>query len=440
MSSTARPHATTPAHDARRLPPLAVAFAVWGLGAALYFVGFFHRVAPAVITRELALEFGLTAAALGNLSAFYFYSYVAVQVPTGMLVDRYGPRRILTTGAILAAAGGLLFAGANSLALVQLGRLLVGASVGVAFVAMMKLSTHWFAAPRFAMVAGIALGTGLVGAITAGAPLRWLSDVYGWRAVIGALALLTALIAAAIWVFVRDDPEARGYLSHLPRGADGGERIGMLRGLARALRVRNVLLVFVVNGGLTVPLLTFAGLWGVPFLTTHYGYSTATAAAYCSLMLLAWGIGGPIIGAWSDRLRRRKPLYVAGAVVMTAGCGIVFAVPGLPAPLLATLLAVTGFASGAIMIGFAYAKESVPAALAGTTGGISNMGNMMGGMLMQPAVGWVLDRLWRGELANGLPTYGFDAYRTAFSLMVAWLALAIVLAALTRETHCRQQT
>ncbi|HWI12797.1 MAG TPA: MFS transporter [Burkholderiales bacterium] len=422
----------------RRTPPLALALTVWGLGAALYFIGFFHRVAPAVLTRELAAEFGLTAAALGNLSAFYFYSYVAVQVPTGMLVDRYGPRRILTTGAVLAAVGGMLFAGAHTLALVEFGRLLVGASVGVAFVAMMKLSTHWFHASRFATIAGVALGTGLVGAISAGAPLRWLADAYGWRAVLSALAAATGVLAVAIWTVVRDDPEERGYASFLPRSAHAETRHSMAQGLARALSVPNVWLIFFVNGALTVPLLTFAGLWGVPFLTTHYGHSTAVAAAYCSLMLMAWGIGGPVIGALSDRYRKRKPLYIAGTAVTAAGCAVIFTVPGLPTPLLIALLAITGFASGAIMIGFAYAKESVPAPLAGTTGGISNMGNMLGGMVMQPAVGWVLDRMWRGDLAQGLPTYHFGAYRAAFALMLVWLVVSILLAALTRETYCRQ--
>lgn len=422
----------------RRTPPVALALTVWGLGAALYFIGFFHRVAPAVLTRELAAEFGLTAAALGNLSAFYFYSYVAVQVPTGMLVDRYGPRRILTTGAVLAAIGGMLFAGAHTLALVQFGRLLVGASVGVAFVAMMKLSTHWFHASRFATIAGVALGTGLVGAISAGAPLRWLADAYGWRAVLIALAAATGVLAIAIWTVVRDDPEERHYASFLPRSAHRETRHSMAGGLARALSEPNVWLIFFVNGGLTVPLLTFAGLWGVPFLTTHYGHSTAVAAAYCSLMLMAWGIGGPVIGALSDRYRKRKPLYIAGTAVTAAGCAVIFTVPALPTPVLIALFAVTGFASGAIMIGFAYAKESVPAPLAGTTGGISNMGNMLGGMVMQPAVGWVLDRMWQGDLAQGLPAYHFGAYRAAFSLMLVWLVVSILLAALTRETYCKQ--
>ena len=427
----------TPA-PARPYPPLSLAFAVWGLGAALYCVGFFHRVAPAVITRELVAEFDLTAAALGNLSAFYFYSYVAMQVPTGMLADRFGPRRILAAGAAGAAAGGLLFAGTESLALVSLGRLLVGASVGVAFVAMMKLSTHWFHPSRFAVVAGLALGTGLAGAVGAGAPLRWLSDAFGWRSVMLAVAAATAAIAIAIWLVVRDDPSARGYASYSPGTPPGVQPRSMLGGLARVLGSRNVVLICFVNGGISGPVLTFGGLWGVPFLASHYGLSAAAAAGFCSLLLGAWGIGGPLLGALSDRFGNRKRCYVGATAIGAFGWTVLLTVPGLPLAALGALLALVGLASGALMIGFAYAKESAPAELAGTTGGVVNVGGMIAPMLMQPAVGWVLDRLWDGALADGARVYSFSAYRWGFALMLAWLIASVLAAAVTRETHCRQ--
>jgi sugar phosphate permease len=423
----------------RPYPPLALAFTVWGLGAVLYLIGFFQRVAPAVLTRELSAEFSLTAAALGNLSAVYFYSYVAMQIPTGVLADHYGPRRVLTAGAALAAAGTFLFAMAESLPLVLLGRFLIGASVGVAFVSMMKLSTHWFASERFAMVAGLALASGVVGAVSAGAPLRWLADAFGWRGVMLGAGTFTAMLAVAMWLVVRDDPGDRGFRSFITAPRSNRPAHSMLGGIARVLRERNVWLIFVVNGGISGPSLTFAGLWGVPFLVTHYGVSTATAALITSLTLLSWALAGPLVGHFSDRVGERKPLYVLGAVLATLGWGTVFLVPDLPLPVLIAVLVATGIASAVVMIGFAYAKESAPMSLAGTTGGVINMGNMLGGMLMQPAVGWVLDRFWSGEVLNGARVYSFEAYRAGFSLLLFWLELAVVLALLTRETHARQR-
>ena len=92
------------------LPPLRTAWWVWGMAAPLYLIGFFYRVAPAVMTAEMMRTFSIGAAALGNLSAFYFYSYVLMQIPTGILADRWGPRRLLTTGALVAGVGGVFFA------------------------------------------------------------------------------------------------------------------------------------------------------------------------------------------------------------------------------------------------------------------------------------------------------------------------------------------
>jgi MFS family permease len=99
---------------------------------------------------------------------------------------------------------------------------------------------------------------------------------------------------------------------------------------------------------------------------------------------------------------------------------------------------ITGFASGSVIIGFAFAKESVPSHLAGTVSGMTNMGVMMGPTLLQPAVGWVLDQRWNGEMLAGVRLYSLDAYRAGFSLMIAWTALALVLLLFTKETHCRQ--
>jgi sugar phosphate permease len=419
-------------------PPLGLAFTVWGLAAALYLAGFYQRVAPAVITRELMSDFALSAAALGNLAAAYYYSYVAMQIPAGVMADRWGPRRVLTAGAALAALGTLMFAFASSYALAGFGRLLIGASVGVAFVAMLKLASHWFAPSRFAMLSGLALCTGVLGAVSAGVPLRLLVDAFGWRGVLAVSAALTAVLAVAIWAIVRDDPSDLGYASHSYAPRDGHAGFSVFGGIGRALATRNVWLIFLISGGVSGPPLTFAGLWGVPFLVTHYGLSTAQAASLTSLLLASWALAGPVLGALSDRMRRRKPVYVIGAALAAAGWAVVFLVPGLPLAVLVALLVAIGIVSACVMVGFAIAKESAPAPLAGTATGIANMGNMLGGMIMPPLVGWMLDRSWSGALSEGVRVYDFAAYRAGFSPMLAWLSLSLVLLAFTRETHCRQ--
>ena len=423
---------------AKTLPPARLAWTVWGLGAALYFIGFFQRVAPGIMTAELMGDFNLTAAAMGNLSAFYFYSYVAMQIPTGLLADGWGPRRLLTAGALVAGVGSLSFALSDGMLWACTGRLLIGGSVAVAFVAMMKLSSHWMAPRHFALASGMALFLGIIGAVFAGMPLRLLVVAYDWRSVMLVSSIFPFVVAALIWIVVRDDPSERGYLSYAPKVTVDTPRIGIISGLRQVLSYRNTWLLFIAPGALAGSVLTFAGLWGVPFLTTHYGMSAPEAAAICSALLISWAVGGPVFGSLSDRIGRRKPLYVIGCAALTLSWAAIIFVPELPVAALVVLLIVSGFSAGGIIIGFAYVKESVPTHLAGTAAGVCNMGVMLGPMLLQPAVGWMLDRQWQGSMVGEARIYELNAFRAGFSFILAWAILALICVIFSRETNCRQ--
>ncbi len=425
-----------------RTPPISLAWLVWGIGAALYFVGFYQRVAPAVITAELSQAFNLTAAGLGNLSAFYFYSYVAMQIPTGLLADRYGPRILLTCGAAIAACGTAVFAMAHDVFLANTGRLMIGGSVGVAFVAMLKLSAHWMPARQFALASAAALAVGVFGAVAAGAPLRLLVDAFGWRNIMWASAACTLLIACAAWWIVRDDPADHQYASYSSHHTqDNGQSVWV--GLLEVLSYRNTVLLFFLSGSMTGLVLTFAGLWGVPFLTTQYGLTQTFAAGLCSTMMVTWALGTLVFSTLSDRIGKRRPLYIGGVIAALALWSALIYTKLPSTPMLATLVAGIGFCAGSFIISFAFAKESVPARLAGTASGVANMGVIAGPMLLQPLVGVVLDRSWQGTLGTGAfagkRVFEFAAYSQAFSMMLVWGALSIVLLTFTRETNCQQR-
>ncbi len=421
-------------------PTMAAGLFVWGFGAVFYLLGFFHRVAPAVITGELMREFHINATVLGNLSAFYFYSYVAMQIPTGVLADRWGPRRLLTLGAVLAALGAVLFALAPSIAWAGAGRLLIGGSVAVAFVCLLKLAANWFLPQRFAMVSGLALCSGIIGAVCAGTPLRILVDHFGWRSVILFSAAITAIIGVGTWVFVRDYPHEKGFLdfASAPSTTSIKKKSGIIADVLHVFSYRNIMLLFLVPGGIVGCLLTFSGLWGVPYLTTVKGLSPTIAATLTSTLLVAWAVAGPFFGWLSDRLKNRKKIYLIGCAISVAGWAAIILARDLSIIQLIVVLLITGFSSGSMILSFAFVKESVPAHLAGTVSGVINMGVMMGPMILQPAVGWVLDRMWTGGSQLGVRIYDAAAYRSGFALMLAWITLSFVLLLFTHETRCRQ--
>jgi len=421
-------------------PPMALAWFIWGLGALFYLAGFFQRVAPAVMTQELMRDFHISAAGLGQLSGLYFYAYVAMQIPTGILADTLGPRKILTAGCMLAGVGTLLFALSPGFFGAGLGRLLIGGSVAVAFVGLLKLSSSWFPKKIYAFVAGNALSIGLIGAVTAGPPLRFLMDRFHWRQVISLTGVMTLGLGCVIWFVVRDWPQEKGYpgFTEKPLTSTSLSFSRIWQDLFKVFKYRNIWLLFVIPGGIVGCILTFSGLWGVPYLISHHGLSPARASALTSILLVGWALGSPFFGWLSDRMGKRKPLYQAGSIVVALGWSLILFQENLSfSPLILTLF-VTGFCSGCIIIGFAFVMESVPSFLSGTAAGLTNMGVMMGPMLLQPVVGWILDNHWTGQMINGTRAYSLDAYAYGFIPMMAWAVLSVLLLFFTKETHCRQ--
>jgi MFS family permease len=432
-------------NTAQSIPPRAPAVSwrswlVWGIAALFYLTGFYQRVSPAVMTSELMHDFGLGARSLGSLSAFYFYFYVAMQVPAGVLIDSWGARKLLFWGALSAAAGTFLFGATSNFVAACIGRAIIGGATAAGWLVLLKLATHWFPARRFAMLSGLGLFFGNLGALVAQVPLRLLIEHFGWRAVVLSSAGVLLVVCALVWFCVRNDPSEAGLESHAPDSLRSQEKrtvSALAAGFRRVFAYRNTWFIFFAQGGIVGPILAFTGLWGTPFLKARYGLPPAQAAAVCSVMIVCWAVASPISGALSDRIGRRKPIYLAGAMVSAAGWIVMFYVNALPVGAFVAVAALTSLASGAVVLGFAYAKESVPVQFLGTISGAINIGNMIGPMLLQPGIGQALERNWSGQMLKGVRVYDLQAYHAAFILIVSWAVASCLLISLTSETFCR---
>lgn len=415
---------------------------VWGIAALFYLTGFYQRVSPAVMTSELMRDFGLGARSLGSLSAFYFYFYVAMQIPVGVLIDSWGARKLLFWGALSAALGTFLFGSTSNFAVACAGRAIVGGATAAGWLVLLKLATHWFPARRFAMLSGLGLFFGNLGALVAQVPLRLLIEHFGWRTVVLGSAAILLGVWALVWAAVQNDPTDAGLESHAPaalRSQDQRTMRALSAGFRKVFGYRNTWFIFLAQGGIVGPILSFTGLWGTPFLKARYGLQPAQAAAVCSVMIVCWAVASPLAGALSDRIGRRKPIYLSGALVSAAGWAILF-YAGMPLPTFIAVAAVTSLASGAVVLGFAYAKESVPVQFLGTVSGAINIGNMIGPMLLQPAIGQLLEKNWGGGMAAGVRVYDLPAFHVAFLLIVGWAVASCLLISATTETYCKPRT
>jgi predicted MFS family arabinose efflux permease len=416
----------TPDQKRRRLIALAVV-------VAAYVLSFFQRFAPAGIAQDLAASFQTTAASLGVLAATYFYVYTLMQVPTGILVDTLGPRRILFLGGIVAGGGSLLFGMAESLNGALIGRTLIGLGVSVVFISMLKIIAVWFEEHRFASVVGLSMLLGNLGSVLAGAPLSWLAQTTGWRVVFVGVGILSLALAALAWLLVRDRPAKQG---NAISPAPTFDRTMILTGLLHVLKNRATWPAAFVNAGLSGSFFAFGGLWATPFLTQGLGMSRETATAHLSLYFAGFAFGCLIVGTLSDRLRRRKPVilvsaHIYGAIWLVWLSGVI-----LPLTASYALFALMGLVTASFTLSWACAKEVNPPALSGMSTAVANMGGFLMGALLQPAVGWIMDQRWTGVMANGVRLYAPEDYRWGLLLIACATWLGALAAWFIRETHC----
>lgn len=410
----------------RRSMPDWLPWLVWFLGALLFCYGFFQRTAPSVIIDSLMRDFAVGAAVLGNLSAIYLYAYAGLQIPVGLLADAWGPRRLLTAGALCCGAGSLLFSLAPDLYLAYLGRLLVGMGAAVSFVGTLKLATNWFPPARFAQLTGLTMALGMLGGVGGQVPLAAAVEAFSWRGALTVASLLGLVLAVGIWLIVRDrHPRASAVAS--PGGAAVLSNLRLVLGMPRQW------LLALLGCAMTAPLLAFAGLWGVAWLMQTHQMARPEAASHTSLMLLGWAIGSPLAGYLADRIGRRLPIVRAGGLLGLLCFLLLVYTPGLPPFLFGLLFLLTGVGLGATAVCFAVAREITPPRAVGVAYGMLNGAVVGGGAIFQPLLGLLLDLQWDGALQAGAPIYSQQAFDLAFLSLAVFLVLALLLSLLLRE-------
>ena len=400
---------------------------VIGLGVAAFWIAFFHRVAPATIANELQTAFAVSGAALGALAATYFYVYALMQVPTGVLVDTLGPRKVLTAGGVIAGVGSVLFGSADTVAVAAVGRTLAGLGVSVTFVAALKLNAAWFDERQFATTASLTNVVGVTGALAATVPLAWVVTQMSWRNVFVVLGAASFVIAVLTWVLMRDRPATPVRGAAPATAADPGTR--WYHGLHEVVRNRATWTGFWISFGLSGSYMSFIGLWGVPMLVQGYGLPLVDASRHAAAILIALGMSSVGISVLSDRMRLRRPVAISVAV---AYCGMwALWIIGVPREWTWVMFALTGLCAPGFVMAWVYAKEVNRPRYAGMGTSVANAGGFLAAGILQPLVGWVLDRV------SGGGVYTLTSFRYALAVLLLFALIGFAATLFMRETHCR---
>jgi MFS family permease len=369
------------------------------------------------------------------LGSAYFYSYAIMQLPTGLMADSWGPRKTVSVFLILAGVGSVVMGIAPNLPVAIMGRILVGIGVSTVFVCNFKLLSEWFTPRQFIIMGSAFMSMGGIGALSSSAPLAWVSNLIGWRMTFLSVGIITLLMAALVYTFVRNRPSEMGLPTISPDRGEAQKGIGLLNGMK----------MVVTSGRFWPPAvwafcaigISFAigGLWGGPYLMQVYGHSKTSAGGVLSTFALALIFGSPLLGWFANRFGRRSVLIGCSVMLMAVSGIMGLYVDSMTLPALYVLffcLFLSGGAIGPVLA--AVAKELFPIAISGTAVGAINLFPFAGGAIFQVLIGAVLTARSPGQ--GQYTTVGFQHM---FLISLAGAVISLAAAVIMKETLHRAE-
>ena len=394
---------------------------VWISAALFVSYQFLLQASTSVMIPGLMHSFRLSVSDVGVLSASFFYPYVLLQIPAGLLVDRLGVRKPLIFSVVLCLVTTLVFAISRSALIAEIARLLMGMASAPAVVCAMCLACRWFPPGQFAMLAGMVEMLGMFGGAFGEYSVSLLVHQFTWRGSMLVCAAVAVLLLLLIIAFVKDWPSEQSRQSYCQAHEDTVSAETFWCRLQVILKQPQIWLAC-LYGGLIFGLVTaFTGLWAVPFIELRYHVVDSSAALASALMFIGVGLGAPSMGWVSTRLSYRLVMMTAGLFTLGLFYWIVWGHASYW--LCCLLMLLLGFSVGAYAISFAVVKSVTPPKLHGTAIGYTNMMViLLGAPIFQPLIGYVLEHFSHSGVAMTLPDY-----HLAFSILAGCVVVAVVL-------------
>lgn len=404
---------------------------IWLIVAIFYLYELILRIVPSVILSDLMHDLHITATGIGTLSAFYYYAYTPMQLPVGILIDRFGARFQLALACFLCVAGSYLFSTAYRDPAIAFSRLLIGFGSSYAWVGFVYLVSHWFPSRKMGLLVGLGSSIGLLGGIFGQGPMVTIVKAIGWRGTNFQLGLIGLAITLALWTIVRDLPKNK------KTAPSKGTLRAALTGFKTVVTSPQSWICALFSLALYLSISVFAELWGISFLQHVYGLSALEAGWGTSLIYCGMLVGGPVFGLLSDYTCSRKRFTIAGAAMAALCMAVIVLAPHLSVTALYATLFLFGFATGVQLLAFSIAIELNLPSAKGSALAFNNFITMVGGMIMQPLVGWFLDWGWSGATTGGIRSYSAQDFRWALLALPISCLIGCVLACCLRETHCK---
>jgi MFS family permease len=377
-----------------------IAILILIVASLLYVYEFYLRVIPSVITQELMHDLSINASQLGFISSLFYLSYTIMQIPAGLLVDRFGPRRLLSFATLICAFATLLSAVATNGFLAGVSRFLIGFGASFAYACPLIVAKYWFPPQRFAMIGGCVQTLGAMGAIIGNEPVAYLTNQIGWR-----------------WACIYS---------------------GLFGLLQTVMRNPQTWCIAVVGLCYWAPMTVFAELWGRSFITQIHHINTEQASMMMCWVWVGVAFGGPFFGWLSNAIKSRKiPIYLSLLIVFFATFSLIY-YPCDSIIWIDFCLFLFGFASASQCVTFGIVNDINPKAVVGTAIGLNNMAVISGGIIHQPFVSYLLGKIAISEHLGQPALYSLADYQYAFlALPITTIVGFLVCFFFIKETHAK---
>lgn len=409
------------------------AWFIFGAGAFVYLVAVMQRTSLGIAGVAAAERFESSAAALSTLAVLQLLVYASMQIPVGVLIDRFGPRTLMLAGTALMAIGQFVVAFAPSISVAVIGRILVGAGDAAIFISLIRLISSWFSGAIVPQLSQWVGNIGQLGQVLSAVPLAFVLHSFGWTPAFVSAASVSVLALFIGMLALRDRPA----------GLTDSHRVTSMRTaveqLRAALKRPGTQLGFwshyVTQSAGTV----FTMFWGIPFLVFGLGLSEQTAAAMLLVLVGSGMVAGPIIGLLTARFPLRRSSLVLGIVyaIALAWTAVLLWPDEPPFWLICLLVVFMGIGGPGSLIGLDFARTFNPMRSLGSANGIVNIGGFAASFIMIFLIGAVLDVLDQARIAAGEPSslYSLDSFRIAFLVQYLVIGFGVVML-----LHARRRT
>lgn len=401
------------------------------LGTCFYAYEVLLRIIPGVMKQDLMMHYGISSAKLSGISALYFLMYAPMQMPVGMLMDRYGPKLLLTLSGLSCATGILLLSMTKLVFVAMLSRLLIGFGSAFAFVGVLKLASVLLPSNQFAVVSGLTLALGMLGATIGDRLVSSLLLIENWQIICMKAAVVGMVLTFMMFTLIpydmhkNSDPEEQADLYEI------------LQGKLALIKNPQIWLAALIGCLSFTPVTLFAEHFGIEFLGVKYGISHVEAAALNSYIFIGWMLGGPLVCSISDYVKSRKMPVLIGMVMSLVLC-IVVLYGNVPLAWMPQVLMLFGIFNSTQVIVFPIAKEISEKHYTATAVSLINMICMLSG-LMQGIVGYLYDYTkWVLIKTRQLEALDLISFKVAYIPLPLFLICAIICALMLKETYCEE--